>query len=108
MKGSTRKRKTTGLPPKKSDFQIPLPGSAGIAVLEKLNEGNVDEAMEIFYREFIGNLNERVSIQILEDDGKSMMFVGNRGVFRVHGLGRQLLLMVLQAPKQEAPAEPTE
>lgn len=77
--------------------QLPLPGEAGEEVLALLLEGKQDEALELFVEAFISSPGIPVDIQVLEDDGESLLFMANRGPFKVYGLGRDLVLTVKQA-----------
>src|SRR5215208_2441537 len=110
MKGSTRKRKTSGLR-KTSAPKIPLPGPAGLEVIGLIQQGKIQEAMMMFYEEFIGDPRFGANIQILEDDGDSVVFMAERGVFKVSGIGREMLAIVVNGPGEaqaDDTAEPAE
>ena len=106
MKGSTRKKKTSSMR-KTPDLKIPLPGQAGLAVLGLIEQGKIQDAMMTFYEEFIGDPRFGANIQILEDDGDSVVFMADRGVFKVSGIGREMLAIVINGPG-EAKEDDTE
>jgi hypothetical protein len=95
MKGK-HKRKTSAIK-QEPHSEPPLPGLAGLEVLDRLQKQQVNEALDIFYDAYIGDPGIPPEIEILEDDGHSIIFVSDRGPFRFTGMGRRLLLMVLKA-----------
>jgi hypothetical protein len=100
MKGSTRKKKNSGLR-KTSAPKIPLPGPAGLEVLGLIQQGKIQEAMMMFYEEFIGDPRFGANIQILEDDGDAVVFMADRGVYKVSGIGREMLAIVINGPGED-------
>ena len=103
MKGK-HKRKTSAIK-QEPHGEPPLPGLAGLEVLDRLEKHQVNEALDLFYDAFIGDLGTPPEVEILEDDGDSIIFVSDRGPFRFTGLGRKLLLMVLKAASGESEEE---
>jgi hypothetical protein len=100
MKGK-RKQKTSAIKPD-SHLELPLPGRVGIEVLDKLVKKQVEEALNLFYDAYIGDLGTPPDVEILKDDGHNIIFVSDRGPFRFSGAGRELLLMVLRAASGQA------
>jgi hypothetical protein len=103
MKGK-HKRKTSAI---KSDphGEPPLPGLAGLEVLDRLEKQQYNEALDLFYEAFIADPGMPPEVEILEDDGDSIIFISDRGPFRFTGVGRMLLLMVLKAAAGESSEE---
>src|SRR2546423_13354031 len=73
----------------------PLPGEAGEEIVEKLRQRDMSGALDIFWDAYIGDLGEVPPIQIIEDDGHNIIFVADRGMFKLGELGRVLLLQIL-------------
>ena len=94
MKGKS-KQKTAALKRNTLD-SIALPGTAGLAVMQKLKSGEYDEALNIFYDAYVGDLGTPPHVQILEDDGNVLIIRSQRGPFRFTGEGRTFFLMVVQ------------
>ena len=62
-----------------------IPGEAGARVMRLLAENRAEEAWDLFFYTFIGDLRSQVVITVLEDDGESLLFSSDRGPFRVSG-----------------------
>ncbi len=110
-----RRQKNIPEPGPKRDRPYPLPGEAGVEIIQLILQDKQDEALDLLYETYIGTPGELVDIQILEDDGETLFFVADRGPFKVYGIGRILIMnmkagveRVLREQEEEITADSSE
>jgi hypothetical protein len=101
----SRKHLKHARPVKPKAQELPLPGKTGAEILNKMLQGNIEDALNQFYETYIGTIGEIPQIQVIEDDGEQIVFVSKRGPFKLQGMGRKLLLDTLAAFKAQLERE---
>ncbi len=98
----SRKRQKTGRyvsPP--TPKALPFPGPEGEEIVTKLLEGDTNAALNLFWDAYIGDPGDIPPISIIEDDGENIIFAADRGMFKLWGPARDLLLTIITTLSSE-------
>jgi hypothetical protein len=102
---SRKHRKTARTVPPISRNQVPFPGPQGMEIFEKLMAGETKEALDLFWDAYIAELGDYPPILVIEDDGKSIIFEAERGLFKLSGPARDLLITIITAMENAIAAQ---